>query len=134
LTAGEHSVVVGGYNNKKTYRDETTEVLIDDVSVSSDNLAPVLDPVGNKSVNEGQLLQFTVTASDPDGDNLTYSAGSLPAGASFDPGTQTFTWTPGYSQSGTYSNVLFTEPLLRATPSPSALPWVTSTIRRSSIP
>jgi hypothetical protein len=108
LSAGEHSIVVGGYNNKKTYRDETTEVLIDDVTVSSDNLAPVLDPLGNKSVSEGQLLQFTVTASDPDGDNLTYSAGSLPEGASFDPLTQTFTWTPGYGQSGTYSGVVFT--------------------------
>jgi hypothetical protein len=31
LSAGEHVLTVGGYNNKKTCRDEFTEVLVDDV-------------------------------------------------------------------------------------------------------
>ena len=58
-------------------------------------------------MNEGSTLSFVVTATDPDGDALTYSAGGLPAGASFDPATQQFTWTPGYDQAGTYT-VTFT--------------------------
>ena len=33
LSAGSHTLVIGGYNNLKTYADESTEVLIDDVLV-----------------------------------------------------------------------------------------------------
>jgi hypothetical protein len=66
------------------------------------NFPPLLDPIGNKSVNRGEMLHFTITSSDPDGDALTYTANDLPAGASFDPATQTFNWTPDYTQSGSY--------------------------------
>ncbi|NLE60014.1 MAG: hypothetical protein GX616_16805, partial [Planctomycetes bacterium] len=34
LTAGSHTVAVGGYNNRKSYTNEATEILIDDVVVS----------------------------------------------------------------------------------------------------
>jgi hypothetical protein len=71
------------------------------------NRPPALDPIGNQQANEGQLLQFIITASDPDGDTLTYEASNLPAGATFDANTQTFQWTPGYAQAGSYQNVLF---------------------------
>jgi hypothetical protein len=71
------------------------------------NRPPELAPVGNKIVDEGQLLSFTISATDPDGDPLTYSASNLPPGASFDPSTQTFSWTPGYDQAGTYANIHF---------------------------
>jgi len=33
LSAGSHTLILGGYNNKKTYSNEWTEVLIDDVQV-----------------------------------------------------------------------------------------------------
>ena len=69
--------------------------------------APVLNPIGNKTVDEGDLLQFTLSASDPDGDALAYSATNLPEAASFDPSTRTFTWTPDYNQAGIYHNVHF---------------------------
>ncbi|MHC4637759.1 MAG: putative Ig domain-containing protein, partial [Planctomycetota bacterium] len=95
-----------------TVTDDGTPVLNDSeaitITVNDINRAPVLDPVGNKTVDETQLLQFTVTASDPDGDNLTYSASNLPTGATFDSGTQVFTWTPDYTQAGTYPSVTFT--------------------------
>ncbi len=67
------------------------------------NRPPVLNPIGAKSVNEGEPLQFTISATDPDGDPLTYSASNLPQGASFDSGTQTFPWTPRYDQAGVYT-------------------------------
>ncbi len=73
----------------------------------SANQAPVLDAIGNKTVNEGQLLEFTISATDPDGDPLTYSASNLPSGASFDPATRTFSWTPSYIQAGLYEDVYF---------------------------
>jgi len=64
------------------------------------NQAPVLNSIGNKVVNEGQLLQFTISGSDPDGSSLTFSASNLPSGASFS--GQTFSFTPTFLQAGTY--------------------------------
>lgn len=73
------------------------------------NHAPVLAAIGNKTVNEGQAFSFTLSATDPDSGNvLTYSASNLPAGASFNPSTRTFAWTPNYGQAGNYPNVEFT--------------------------
>lgn len=71
-------------------------------TVSTVNNPPVFDPVEDKTVNEGETLSFTVNATDAEGDPITYSADKLPEGASFDPNTKTFTWTPGYDQAGTY--------------------------------
>jgi PKD repeat protein len=34
LSAGEHTLAIGGYNNKKTYNNEATEVVFDDLAVS----------------------------------------------------------------------------------------------------
>lgn len=71
------------------------------------NSPPVLTAIGNKTVNEGQALNFTISAVDPDGSTLTFSASNLPTGANFNPVTRTFQWTPGYDQSGTYAKVYF---------------------------
>jgi hypothetical protein len=72
------------------------------------NEPPVLEFIGNKTVNEGELLEFEITATDPDpGDNLTLGAANLPAGATFNPATGTFSWTPGYDQAGNYENIDF---------------------------
>lgn len=74
----------------------------------STNHAPVLTPIGNQSVTEGGALTFTLSATDPDGDSLNYSAANLPSGATFDPQTHVFSWTPSYSQAGNYPDVEFT--------------------------
>src|SRR5688572_31136188 len=42
------------------------------------------------------------SATDADSDALTYSTTQLPAGASFDATTRTFSWTPGYTAAGSY--------------------------------
>ena len=65
------------------------------------NQPPVLALIGNKSVREGQPLSFSVTATDPDGDPLTYTASPLPSGASFT--GQAFSWTPVPGQAGSYT-------------------------------
>jgi hypothetical protein len=43
------------------------------------NRTPVLAVIGNTSVRDGSLLTFTVRATDPDGNRLTYSPSNLPA-------------------------------------------------------
>jgi len=77
------------------------------ITVEDVNRPPVLDPIGNRDVNEGDTLTFTLSATDPDGDSLTFSASNLPDGATFDSVAQTFSWTPDYGQAGTYPNVQF---------------------------
>jgi hypothetical protein len=71
------------------------------------NRPPVLASIGGKTVNEGESLTFTISATDPDGDPLTYSASNLPSGAAFNPATKTFAWTPSYRQARSYSTVSF---------------------------
>jgi hypothetical protein len=92
--------------------DDGTPVLSDfedvTITVGSVNRPPVLAPIGSQSVNENELLEITISGTDPDpGDVLTYSASGLPTGASFDPATQTFSWTPGFGSAGNYT-VTFT--------------------------
>jgi parallel beta-helix repeat protein len=74
------------------------------IPLDPNNHAPIPQDIGNKSVNENTLLTFTINATDPDGDTITYSAQSLPTGATFS--NQTFSWTLGYDQANTY-NVTF---------------------------
>jgi len=71
------------------------------------NNTPVFEFISNQSVVAANLLEFTISASDDDGDDLTYSASNLPSGASFDANTGIFSWTPLYSQIGSYPNVRF---------------------------
>ena len=75
------------------------------INVRKVNIPPVLAAIGGKEVNEGEMLSFTISASDANGDALTYSASNLPAGASFDPNTGTFSWTP--DAPGNYPGIHF---------------------------
>ena len=65
------------------------------VTVNEVNTAPVLDPVGDQTIDEETLLTFTATASDVDlpPDTLTFTLSGAPAGAVITSGG-VFTWTP----------------------------------------
>jgi len=97
----------GSYQMKFTVSDGS---LTDDETIfitvlpinAPPNRPPTLDPIGNKTVTAGSLLAFTISATDPDGNALTYSAAGLPSGAIFDAFLRTFTWTPAISQTGSY--------------------------------
>ena len=66
------------------------------------NAVPDLNSIGPKSVNELVPLKFNATATDDDGDTLTFSLDGAPlAGASISAGGQ-FTWTPSEMQDGTH--------------------------------
>ncbi|MFH1226939.1 MAG: putative Ig domain-containing protein, partial [Planctomycetota bacterium] len=77
------------------------------ITITVSSLPPVLTSPGNKGVTENYLLTFTLSAIDPDLDVITYSATGLPVGASLITATGVFSWTPNFTQSGTY-NVIFT--------------------------
>jgi PKD domain-containing protein/putative Ig domain-containing protein len=60
--------------------------------------APVITNPGNKTVNEGECLNFTVTATSAGGGTLTFTLGAgAPAGASITSGGQ-FSWCPTEAQ------------------------------------
>jgi 5-hydroxyisourate hydrolase-like protein (transthyretin family) len=95
--AGAYNVTFSVSDGKGGEDSETITITVNNV-----NRAPVLEPIGNKVVNTGELLSFAVTATDPDGSILTYSASNLPSGATFNKATRVFSWTPSRSQAGTY--------------------------------
>ena len=75
------------------------------ITVNEVNTPPTLDPIGNQTVTEGQLLSFTATASDTDipANTLTFSLSGEPVGASIDPSTGVFSWTPGSADVGDHT-------------------------------
>jgi hypothetical protein len=88
-----------------TVTDDGTPALSDsetlDISVGDVNVSPVLDPIGDQSVDELASLGFTAAASDADvGDTLAFSldAASVTAGMSIDPVSGVFEWTPTEAQ------------------------------------
>jgi len=83
------------------------EILKTDYITVTDNRAPVFNNITDKVANENKRLQFTVNATDPDGDALIYTVNNLPRGANFNHVTGVFTWTPTHAQSGNYK-VIFT--------------------------
>jgi uncharacterized protein (TIGR03382 family) len=52
-----------------------------ELTAPSANHNPVLNAVGAKTVNHGATLAFSLSATDQDGDSITYSATGLPTGA-----------------------------------------------------
>ena len=71
------------------------------ISVGEINFEPVLGSISDKVVEAGAELGFSVLATDIDGDVVSYTlAPGAPVGASIDPGTGIFRWTPEVSQSG----------------------------------
>jgi hypothetical protein len=107
----------------------------------------VVNPIGDKVVNENDLLQFTVSGSDPDGNSLTWRAYHwkfnpvtgryeeflLPSGASFNSSTRTFTWKPNFSQHGVYDGITF-EATDNGVPAMKASLAITITVNYVNVP
>ena len=74
--------------------------------VPEPNLAPRLTPLAGITVAEGSPIAFTVSASDPNGDQLTLSLNNPPGFVSLidnGNGTATISVNPGYTHAGTYT-------------------------------
>lgn len=102
--AGSYSVVFEADDGELSDADTIT-ITVNEAG----NQAPVLASIGARSVNENQLLTFTISASDPESVIPQFSATNLPTGATLvdnSNGTATFSWTPTYAQSGLY-NITF---------------------------
>jgi hypothetical protein len=91
------------------------------------NAPPVLAPISNRALVLGQTLSFTASATDSDQppQTLTYSLGfGAPSGATINPSTGQFNWTPALVRTNTIS-VIATD---NGTPSLSATQTFTVTV------
>jgi hypothetical protein len=73
---------------------------------SAANRAPFISGSPATTVSVGQIYSFQPTASDPDGNKLTFKISRKPAWATFSSATGRLTGTPSSSQTGTYSNII----------------------------
>ena len=94
----------GSYNVVVTVTDGTdpdSESLL--WTVADMNRPPILTAPGDRSNQEGDLVNLPLIATDIDGDALTFSASDLPPGLSIDPDTGIISGTLPVGSSGTYS-------------------------------
>ena len=68
------------------------------------NLPPVITPITNQSVNEGQTLKVGLSATDPELDAVTFTVSNLPLFATFT-GVDTIIFTPGFFDASVYNNI-----------------------------
>ena len=87
---GIYTVTVVVVDNGIPARSDTQSIQITVLEV---NDPPVLNALTNQTVNEGELIQFQASASDPDpGQSLTFSISDAPGGATINPTNGLFTW------------------------------------------
>jgi hypothetical protein len=99
----------GSYPIMVTVTDNGVPALNDDetltIKVNAVNQAPVLAAIGNQSVDENSTLAVPLSASDPDGDDMTLSHSGLPAFCNLTDnlnGTGNINCNPGLSDAGSY--------------------------------
>ncbi|MDP8238819.1 MAG: Ig-like domain-containing protein [Candidatus Hatepunaea meridiana] len=93
-TADEYEVVFTVSDDEFDVEETVT------ITVVNVNREPVLTEIGDKQVNEGEELTFTLEATDPDDDGLTFSVENLPDGAELNGAD--FTWSPRHDQAESY--------------------------------
>lgn len=75
------------------------------IAVVSSNRPPVISGNPPTAVTSGQAYTFTPTASDPDGQTLTFSISGRPNWANFNTTTGRLSGTPSSTQTGIYSSI-----------------------------
>jgi hypothetical protein len=73
---------------------------------SPTNTAPTISGSPVTTVNAGSPYSFKPTASDANGDALTYSIASMPSWATFSTATGLLSGTPAAANAGAYSNIV----------------------------
>ena len=97
---GSYPVTITATDNGTPALNGTAAITI---TVTEVNVAPVLNPIGNKAGTAGVAVTFTATATDSDvpANTLTFSLeAGAPAGSTINGSTGAFSWTP--SASGTF--------------------------------
>ena len=99
------------------------------ILVTAPNQPPMISGSPAASVTVGQAYSFTPTASDPDGQPLTFSISSKPAWASFSTSTGRLSGTPAAANAGSYSGIVISVSDGTAT---ASLPTFTLTVQAAA--
>jgi uncharacterized protein (TIGR02145 family) len=89
-----NKIVLIAYD-KSTNHNKST-----DTTIVNFNRPPVISGAHDTTIQELSTIQFTLMVTDPDNDNKTLSAPTLPTGATFNATTGAFAWSPTSSQTG----------------------------------
>ena len=93
-TDGPFEVLVGAYDGFNAV-DVSFSITVFPGSCEEEeeNALPIIEGPAYASTTVGQILEFEVTVSDPDGDDLTLDL-NLPSGATYSESSSIFSWTP----------------------------------------
>ena len=97
------SLTLAGCLTSASGEEETA--VADPTPIETTNTAPSIAGTPETEVYTGASYEFTPSASDPDGDVLTFSIANLPAWAEFDSSTGRLSGVPGAGTEGTYSDI-----------------------------
>jgi hypothetical protein len=81
-------------------------ITVTSTATATSNSAPTISGTPPTSVMTGQTYSFQPSATDANGDVLTFSIQNRPSWASFSPTTGRLSGTPSASQAGTYGNIV----------------------------
>ena len=98
---GEHVGIVIGVSDGFT----SASLPSFSITVSAANRAPTIGGTPPASIVENQAYSFVPTASDADGDTLTFSIVNKPSWASFSASNGALSGTPGAGTVGTYADI-----------------------------
>jgi hypothetical protein len=108
LSGTPGSTAVGSYANISISVSDgrsSTSLPAFTITVSATNRAPAISGSPATTATVGSAYSFRPTASDADGDPLTFDITNKPAWAVFNPTNGTLSGTPGSSAIGTHSNI-----------------------------
>lgn len=84
----------------------SSTAILNIIGNTATNSPPALAAIPNHTINELTTLTFTNSATDPDGDSLTYSLDpGFPSGATVNSTNGVFTWTPSEAQGPSTNNI-----------------------------
>ncbi len=109
LTAGDYTYIATAYGGEQQATDDAGV----HVTGGGSGDGPVISVTGvQSSYDQGQLISFTVTATNTNSTQITLSTSSLPSNASFgvsgqvtgySPLSGSFSWTPDFNQEGIFT-------------------------------
>ncbi|MEJ2590210.1 MAG: putative Ig domain-containing protein, partial [Candidatus Thiodiazotropha sp.] len=95
-TAGSFAVVVVATDARGASTNQSFDVLVEDAP----NQLPTITSTPLSTATEGAAYSYDVNASDADGDTLSYSLTTAPAGMVIDSASGLIAWTPSTAQVG----------------------------------
>ncbi|MCP4121610.1 MAG: hypothetical protein GY751_07635, partial [Bacteroidetes bacterium] len=130
VSAGSHALTAVAVDNEGAVTTSAgVQITVNDKE--EENGKPVFDPIDPQTVFVDSLLEFTLSASDPDDNILSFSSQNLPAGAVLNAATGLLQWTPAAGNEGDHT-VTFEVKDSHATSPLNAATDVTITVKKKS--